>query len=82
MVRPNQIISSDIDKGELTFIMFAMSEPQIKRRVVALNFPGFYLRSTLKGDTPTDIVKDVRVVSSGMVNRYAVTIDTTKMAGK
>lgn len=73
MVRPNQILSRS--GKELTFIMFARSESQVKRRVVALNFPGKYLMSGLS----TDAVTNVEVISEGGVNRYAVTVDIERL---
>jgi hypothetical protein len=75
MVRPNQIINSNIDGGELTFIMFAQSEKQVKRRVVLINFP-MRISSIVFGDkTADDYVTETKLISEGNVNRYAVTVE-------
>lgn len=55
--------------------MFARSESQVNRRVVALNFPGKYLTSGLS----TDAVTNTEIISEGMVNRYAVTVDVEEL---
>lgn len=75
MVRPNQIIQSDIENGTLTFIMFARSEEQVARRVLLLNFPGKGLKALIEG-RKDEIVKDVQLLTEAMVNRYAVTLNT------
>lgn len=75
MVRPNQIIESDVEKKQLTFIMFARSEEQVKRRVLFLNFPGKAIRSGLD----TSPITNVEVVSEGMVKRYAVTVNLAEL---
>jgi len=75
MVRPNQVISSDTSKGTLTFIMFGRSPKQAQRRVLALNFPGKYLRMKTEGSDPMRFVVGTEQVTKGMVNRYAVTIN-------
>ena len=74
MVRPNQIIERN--GKELTFLMFARSEEQVKRRVVALNFPTHYLSTFFSDASATEIVNNVELMTEGSVNRYAVTIDT------
>ena len=71
MVRPNQIIDSDVENKQLTFIMFARSEEAVKRRVLFLNFPGKALMSGFD----TSAISEVEVVSEGLVTRYAVTVD-------
>lgn len=79
MVRPNQIIQSNLEDGELTFLMFARSVKQVKRRVLYLNFPST-IRSTILGDEDVDdFIKRVEVVTTGTVNRYAVTVNTSKL---
>jgi len=79
VVRPNQIISSDISQKKLTFIMFARNEQTVKRRVVLLNFPS-KLRDTVMGSfSPDDAVDDVEQITSGTVNRYAVTVNTEEV---
>jgi len=77
MVRPNQVIASDTSAGTLTFIMFGRSPAQAEKRVLALNFPGKYARMRLEGSDPTQYVEGVKQVTSGMVNRYAVTINAS-----
>lgn len=77
MVRPNQIVRFEPDKGEVTFLMFAMSEKTVKRRVLFLNFPST-ISDVLFGDMSVDdFIKEVELVTEGMVNRYAVTVDTS-----
>lgn len=77
MVRPNQIIASNIQNGELTFIMFARTEEQVKRRVLLLNFPSLGLQALTN---PDDFVTNVQLVTEGMVNRYAVTVNTNAIS--
>ena len=77
MVRPNQIIERDGDK--LTFLMFARSKTQVKRRVLALNFPMSYFKRLLSGSTTTEPVTRVTQFTEGKVNRYEVTVDTSKL---
>ena len=80
MVRPNQIIRSDLDSGELTFLMFARSPEQVKRRVLFINFPSTIRRTMFGGDEEVDdFITEVRQVTEGTVNRYAVTINTTEI---
>jgi len=79
MVRPNQIIRSDTARGRLTFLMFAQSEAQVKRRVVFTNFPKTVI-TTRTGETSIDdIVENVELVSDGVTNRYAVTVNTNEI---
>jgi len=78
MVRPNQIISSDVEKGTLTFIMFAMTEEQVARRVLLMNFPVKGVKALLEG-RKDEIVENVEVFKEGMINRYAVTLNTGKI---
>lgn len=79
MVRPNQIIRSDTARGRLTFLMFAQSEEQVKRRVVFTNFPKTVI-TTRTGETSIDdIVENVELVSDGVTNRYAVTVNTNEI---
>lgn len=76
MVRPNQIIERD--DTEFTFIMFAQSKGQVKRRVVALNFPSIYLRNIKLGQLDMDdFVTGVEVLMESVITRYAVTVDMT-----
>lgn len=75
MVRPNQIISANVEAGTLTFIMFAMSKEQVSRRVLLLNFPVKGARALLQG-RKDEIVENVEVIKEGMTNRYAVTLNT------
>lgn len=77
MVRPNQIIERDGDK--LTFLMFARSEPQVKRRVLALNFPMAYFKRLFISSETTKPVTEVRQFTEGTVNRYEVVVDTSKL---
>lgn len=76
MVRPNQIIKSNLDNGELTFLMFARSESQVKRRVLLINFPSVAADLLMSDASVDDYISNVRQVTSGRVNRYAVTVDT------
>lgn len=76
MVRPNQIIESNIEENELTFIMFARTEKQVKRRVLLLNFPSLGLQAI---KNPDKFVKRIQLVTEGMVNRWAVTVDTERV---
>lgn len=80
MVRPNQIIESDVENGELTFILFARNEEQVKRRVLWINFPQTIRRTLFGDESVDDFVKRVQQVTTGKVNRYAVTIDTRKVS--
>lgn len=83
MVRPNQIISSDLEVGQFTFAMFARSESQVKRRVLLLNFPGIFVMETVLGDQQVDeFITNVRLISTGAVNRYAVAVDLNKITDK
>lgn len=75
MVRPNQVISSNLDQNELTFIMFAQSEQQVKRRVLFLNFPSVIIPVMLGDAEIDDFIAQIQLVTEGMVNRWAVTID-------
>lgn len=76
MVRPNQIIQSDPEEGRLTFIMFARSERMVKRRVMALNFPGEFPSLVLGEKDVDDVVVDVTLLNDGVLtNRYAVSVD-------
>lgn len=79
MVRPNQIIASDIDDNSLTFIIFAQSQKQAARRVMMVNFPVASIPLIVSGTGLTDPVTETRVVSEGTVNRYAVTVDTSRL---
>jgi len=72
MVRPNQIIAST--DTTLTFLMFARSEKQVKRRVMLLNFPGLAIQ-LLKRGSLDQYVEGVELVTEGIVNRYEVTVD-------
>lgn len=75
MVRPNQIVDFSIEDKTATFLMFAMSENVVKRRVILLNFPS-KIRDIVLGEmAPDDFITDVELVTSGVVNRYAVTVD-------
>lgn len=73
MVRPNQIISST--SNTLTFLMFARSEPQVKRRVLLLNFPGKMIPAVLKREDLDQYIRNVELATEGMVNRYKVTVN-------
>lgn len=77
MVRPNQIIKSE--GSNLTFLMFAQSENQVKRRVVALNFPGQFIMNLGDEDYVDEVVTNVELATQGMVNRYKVTLDTSRL---
>lgn len=79
MVRPNQIISSDIKNGKLTFIMFARDESTVKRRVALLNFPGKFIMNLGNSSYVDQVVDNVELVSEGMVNRYAVTLNLNRL---
>lgn len=78
MVRPNQIIDSNIETGELTFIMFAMTEEQVARRVLLMNFPFKGMRVLMQG-RKDEVVEDVEIFKEGIVNRYAVTLNTREI---
>jgi len=83
MVRPNQIIESDLESGALTFLMFARSPEQVKRRVLFINFPQTIRRVTLGGEEEVDdFISKVQTVTTGTVNRYAVTVNTDKISSK
>lgn len=73
MVRPNQIIQATEDT--FTFLMFARSESQVKRRVLLLNFPGKILPAILRGDDLDRFITEVTLQTEGIVNRYRVTVD-------
>jgi hypothetical protein len=75
MVRPNQIIDSDLDRGEITFLMFARSAKKVQRRVLFLNFPGWFIKSKVSGEDPFNAIAGTELVSMGPINRYAVTVD-------
>lgn len=75
MVRPNQIIDSDVENGKLIFIMFARSEEAVKRRVLFLNFPGQFIKSGLD----TSAVTEVQLMIEGNINRYAVTVEPAEL---
>lgn len=77
MVRPNQIIERDGKK--LTFLMFARSKTQVKRRVLATNFPISYFMRMLSSSTTTEPVTSAKLFTEGRVNRYEVTVDTSKL---
>lgn len=78
MVRPNQIVSKD--ESELSFIMFARSEDQVKRRVLMLNFPYAYFSDILMGDLETsDVITKVELLMESNVNRYVVTVDVDEI---
>lgn len=79
MVRPNQIVEFDSERGEITFLMFAQNESQVERRVLWINFPGTILRTVLQGDKISDFIKETKLITEGMVNRYAVTVDSRKI---
>jgi len=78
MVRPNQIIKSDVEKGTLTFIMFARSEEQVSRRVLLMNFPVNGFKALIQG-RKDEIVENIQLFNEGIVNRYAVTINTREI---
>lgn len=77
MVRPNQIIEREDSK--LTFLMFARSKTQVKRRVLALNFPTYYFRSIFSGSGTYKPITRVAQFTENRVNRYEVTVDTSKL---
>lgn len=77
MVRPNQIIERNGNK--LTFLMFARSKTQVKRRVLATNFPMSYFKRLLSSSTTTKPVTSVKLFTEGRVNRYEVIVDTSKL---
>lgn len=74
MVRPNQIIDSDVRNSTLTFIMFARDEEVAERRVLLANFPGKFIGNMLGGGEMKQKVSRTELVSEGLVNRYAVTV--------
>ena len=77
MVKPNQIVEFNPDRGEVTFLMFAMSEKIVNRRVLFINFPSTIRRVLFGGEEVDDFIKNTRLITEGMVNRYAVTVDTS-----
>lgn len=76
MVRPNQIIKST--DTTLTFLMFARSNQQVKRRVLLLNFPGKAVRLILQDDID-NVIENVSIRTEGAVNRYNVTVNTDEI---
>lgn len=79
MVRPNQIVGFEPDKGEVTFLMFAMSEKVVNRRVLFINFPSTISRVLMGEENVDDFIKQTKLITEGMINRYAVTVDTTEI---
>lgn len=79
MVRPNQVIRSDPARGRFTFIMFAQTEGQVKRRVVFANYPKTIITTRIGDTSIDDIVENVELVSDGVANRYAVTVNTNEI---
>jgi len=77
MVRPNQIIEST--ESSLTFLMFAQSEEQVIRRVLILNFPREFIPKVISGEDLSSFVDDVSLVSTGVVNRYKVSVNINRI---
>lgn len=78
MVRPNQIVETG--DGTLTFLMFARSESQVKRRVLLLNFPRAYTQKVINREPLDKYVTKTELVTEGRVNRYKVTVDLTEVS--
>lgn len=75
MVRPNQIVEFNPDKGEITFLMFARSVSQVQRRVLFINFPSTIIGVALQDRDVSDFIKRTELITEGRVNRYAVTVN-------
>lgn len=79
MVRPNQIVEFDPENNEIGFLMFARSEPMVKRRVLFINFPSVIPDVLLGDKTVDDFVKRTKLITEGRVNRYEVVLDTSRI---
>lgn len=79
MVRPNQIIESDLVDNTLTFIIFAQTESMAARRTLLINFPTKAINLSTKEPISTDAVLSVVRMTGGLVNKYAVTVDIDRL---